>query len=62
VEFSNEEEAEAFKRQFDGTESESLSPGGHDCEKRCWWRLTAEDIRAEADEFACESARETWPR
>ncbi|HUC70525.1 MAG TPA: hypothetical protein VMS01_04975 [Stellaceae bacterium] len=41
--------------------------GRHDCGKRwsrfagggCRWRLTAEEIRAEADEFASEAARET---
>ena len=24
----------------------------------CWWRLTAEEIRTEADEFRSEAARE----
>jgi len=25
----------------------------------CWWRLMAEEVRAEADGFACTSAKET---
>ena len=53
----------AFKQRFDGTESDFVKPGNlkfrETMEQVCWWRLTAEEVRAEADEFTSESARET---
>ena len=63
VEFGEDREAEAFKERFDGTESDFVKPRNlrfrETMEQVCWWRLTAEEIRAEADEFTSKSARET---
>ncbi|HUC09507.1 MAG TPA: hypothetical protein VL985_03665 [Stellaceae bacterium] len=63
VEFGSAPEAEAFKRRFE------LTSGGYAAQKAvqpretmeqvCWWRLTAEEIRAEADGFTSTSARKT---
>jgi hypothetical protein len=65
AEFSDEREAEAFKRHFagpngDGDRGRSKKPQRRETmEQVCWWRLTAEELRAEAEEFASKSARET---
>jgi hypothetical protein len=63
AEFSDEREAEMFKRQFaglNGNPVRSKRPQHRETmEQVCWWRLTAEELRAEADEFASKSARET---
>jgi hypothetical protein len=63
VEFARDQEADSFKRQFGGIESEFVNPGRpqmrETMEQVCWWRLTAEEIRAEAGQFACRSARDT---
>ena len=63
AEFSDEREAEAFKRQFTGPNGDlgrSKRPQRRETmEQVCWWRLTAEELRAEAEEFASKSARET---
>jgi hypothetical protein len=63
VEFSKDAEAEAFKRRFGGMEGGFIKPDGQQTretmEQVCWWRLTAEEIRAEADEFTSVSARGT---
>jgi hypothetical protein len=63
VEFGSNQEAEAFKRRFDGVEG-VLIKGGRPAyretiEQVCWWRLTAEEIRSEADGFGSRDARET---
>jgi hypothetical protein len=63
TEFREDIGADLFKKRFDGLESEFVN-----LERRysletvgtaCWWRLKAEEIRAEYDDFACSSARET---
>ena len=63
VQFTKEEEAEIFKRHFDGSESEFVNYERprllETMERACWWRLMAEEIRAEADGFASEGAKET---
>jgi hypothetical protein len=63
VEFDKDREAEFFKRGFDGMASNAVASGPprlrETMEQVCRWRLTAEEIRAEADEFASEAARET---
>jgi hypothetical protein len=63
AEFSDEREAEAFKRQFAGRNGDlgrSQRPQRRETmEQVCWWRLIAEELRAEAEEFASQSARET---
>lgn len=65
AEFSDEREAEAFKRQFTGPNGDSdrgrsKKPQHRETmEQVCWWRLTAEELRAEAEDFASKSARET---
>ena len=55
--------AELFKKRFSGLESEFVNlKQKHSIETMatvCWWRLKAEDIRAEYDNFACSSARDT---
>jgi hypothetical protein len=63
AEFDDERAAEAFKRQFaelNGDPERSKGPRRRETmEQVCWWRLTAEELRAEAEEFASKSARET---
>jgi hypothetical protein len=63
VVFGSDGEAELFKRRFDGRESDFVNferPGlPETMERACWWRLMAEEIRAEADGFASKSAQET---
>jgi hypothetical protein len=63
AEFSDEREAEAFKRQFAGLNGNSVRskrPQRRETmEQVCWWRLTAEELRAKAEEFASKPARET---
>ena len=63
AEFSDEREAEAFKRKFAGPNGDvgrSRRPQHRETmEQVCWWRLTAEELRAEAEDFASKSARET---
>jgi hypothetical protein len=63
VEFGDEWEAEVFKRHFGGRESHFVNSERpralETMERACWWRLMAEEIRAEADEFGSESAKET---
>jgi hypothetical protein len=63
VQLNKEEEAEVFKRHFDGSESEFVNSERprllETMERACWWRLMAEEIRTEADGFASEVARET---
>ena len=63
VQFNKEEEAEVFKRHFDGSESEFVISERprllETMERVCWWRLMAKEIRTEADRFASEVARET---
>ena len=63
VQFNKEEEAEVFKRHFNGSESEFVNSERprllETMERVCWWRLMAKEIRTEADRFASEVARET---
>jgi hypothetical protein len=63
VEFSGEDDADAFKQRFDSAQNDPHSakatPRRETMEQVCWWRLTAEEIRSEADEFRSQSARET---
>jgi hypothetical protein len=63
VQFIKEEEAEIFKRHFDGNESDIVNSEPpkllETIERACWWRLMAEEIRAEADGFSSDAAKET---
>jgi hypothetical protein len=63
VDFATEAEAEAFRRQFAGNDTGSRRlkrPHRRETmEQVCWWRLTAEEIRAEAEMFSSKAARET---
>ncbi len=63
VEFSGEEDAEAFEQRFDAPQkhprSAKATPRRETMEQVFWWRLTAEEIRTEADDFRSQSARET---
>ena len=63
VQFIKEEEAEIFKRHFDGSESDFVNSEPprllESMERACWWRLMAEEVRTEADGFDSEAAKET---
>jgi len=78
IDFLSNHHAEAFKRHFDGHESEAhfslpngLDPLGRTSgegrtteipgtmAQACWWRLLAEEIRTEADNFGSASAKES---
>ena len=63
VEFSGEDDADAFKQRFDSAQNHprraKATPRRETMEQVFWWRLTAEEIRTEADEFRSQSARET---
>jgi len=63
VQFTKDEEAEVFKRHFDGSESEFVNSEQprllETVERACWWRLMAEEIRTEADGFTSDAAKET---
>jgi hypothetical protein len=62
VEFTKENDAQAFRRRF-ATKTDDANPLSlhmHETmEQACWWRLMAEEIRAKADEFNSEDAKET---
>jgi hypothetical protein len=55
--------ADLFKKRFGGLESEFVNLEQRHLHETmataCWWRLKAEEIRAEYDGFACSSARAT---
>jgi hypothetical protein len=63
TEFAKDTEADLFKDHFRGLESEFFTlERRHSLETMataCWWRLKAEEIRAEYADFACSSARKT---
>ena len=60
IEFNSAQEAEAFNRRFEaGVVGGKSARPRQTMEQVCWWRLTAEEIRAEADGFTSSSARET---
>ena len=63
VQFTKDEEAEVFKRHFNGSESEYVNSEQprllETVERACWWRLMAEEIRTEADGFTSDAAKET---
>jgi hypothetical protein len=63
TEFINDTEANLFKNHFSGLESEFVNLTRRDTletmSTACWWRLKAEEIRAEYDDFACSSAKDT---
>jgi hypothetical protein len=62
VEFAKDADAEAFRGRFDGNESDvnpTTRRALETMEQVCWWRLMAEEIRAEADEFASQAGKET---
>jgi hypothetical protein len=63
IEFATDQEAEAFKRRFDTSQNRlprQKPPRPRETmEQVCRWRLTAEEIRSEADGFGSRSARET---
>ena len=72
VDFSNDGEAEAFKSRFgprEITSSSSILVNGSSIplarpktaetmEQVSWWRLMAEEVRADADEMSCTTAKE----
>jgi hypothetical protein len=71
VDFSNDGEAEAFKDRFSPPEVTSSSsilvngsriplarPTPETMEQVSWWRLMAEEVRTDADEMSCTSAKE----
>jgi hypothetical protein len=71
LDFSKVEEAQDFKKHFSRQDSilESPIPGNEagtpnerpqpeTMAQVCWWRLMAEEIRAEADEFSSDGAKE----
>ena len=72
IDFSNDGEAEAFKSRFSPQEITSPSSifvngssiplarpkTAETMEQVSWWRLMAEEVRADADEMSCTSARE----
>jgi len=55
ADFDNNDDENALKRCFGGSEA----PVSGTMAKVCWWRLMAEEIRAEADDFASTSAKGT---
>ena len=64
VEFAEAADAYAFTRHFEASETDLVSPPAlqgtrETMEQVCWWRLMAEEILAEADQFASETAKET---
>ena len=63
TEFIRDPDADLFKTQFHGIESEFVNLEGRLSPETigtvCWLRLKAEEIRAEFDGFASASARET---
>ena len=56
VDFNEDNNADAFKAQFGGSEEKSAQGT---MSKVCWWRLMAEEIRTEADGFDSASAKHT---
>ena len=56
VDFKEDDDAEAFKSRFGGSEE---APARDRMDRVCWWRLMAEEIRTEADGFSSASARDT---
>ena len=63
VHFTKDEEAEVFKRHFNGSESEFVNSEQprllETLERACWWRLIAEEIRTKEDGFTSDTAKET---
>jgi hypothetical protein len=63
VVFEKDREAEAFRKEYNGLESAFINGGRpssrETMEQVCWWRLTAEEIRTEADGYRSKDARET---
>ena len=63
VEFTKDADGDAFKQRFNGNESEAVSSTNRRAretmEQVCWWRLMAEETRAEADQFASMAAKGT---
>jgi hypothetical protein len=71
VDFGNDGEAQAFRNRFSPQEVTSSSsilvngssiplarPKPETMEQVSWWRLMAEEVRTDADEMSCTSARE----
>ena len=71
VDFSNDAEGEAFKNRFSPQEVTSSSsifvngssillsrPKPETMARISWWRLMAEEVRTDADEMSCASAKE----
>jgi hypothetical protein len=56
VDFNKDNEADAFKAEFGGFEEK---PAQGWMSKVCWWRLMAEEMRTEADNFSSASAKHT---
>ena len=56
VDFNEDDNADAFKIHFGGSDEKSA----HGTMSRvCWWRLMAEEIRTEAEDFSSASAKHT---
>lgn len=71
VDFSNDGAAEAFNKRFNPQEVTSSAlildnrfsiplarPKPETMERVSWWRLMAEEVRTDADEMSCASAKE----
>jgi hypothetical protein len=71
IDFSNDGEARAFKNRFSPPEVTSSSsilvngssiplarPEPETLARISWWRLMAEEVRTDADEMSCASAKE----
>jgi len=56
VDFNEDDRADAFKTRFGGSEEKSAQGR---MSKVCWWRLMAEEIRTEAEDFSSASAKHT---
>ena len=56
VDFNEDDKADAFKTRFGGSEEKSAHGT---MSKVCWWRLMAEEIRTEAEDFSSASAKHT---
>lgn len=54
--FNEDDQADAFKDRFGGSEEKPVHGA---MSKVCWWRLMAEEIRTEADDFSSTSAKHT---
>jgi len=55
TDFDKDDDANAFQKLFGGSDR---GWGPRTIAKACWWRLMAEEIRTEADDFSSASAKD----